>query len=265
MNYLSLKEIQYEEFKILQDFDTFCRDNSLRYSLDGGTLLGAVRHKGFIPWDDDIDVCMPRPDYERFLSIAESLPRKYSVVTMSNSEWPQPFCKIQNTEIRAQEPNLAGIMEEFLWIDIFPFDGFIEDSRLFSKTYHAIRKATKVAARFTYGPDASASHFKRMLKYALLHLPGKRLLVNKAKEAIELEVSKLPYTESERVFCYANQFENMVVDRNEFEQSVLLPFEEGVFPCMSCWDTILQLHYGDYMQIPKESERVVHHMKCWRV
>ena len=69
--YLTLDQIHAEELETLVDFDEFCNEHGLRYSLAGGTLLGAVRHKGFIPWDDDIDVGMPREDYERFLQIAQ--------------------------------------------------------------------------------------------------------------------------------------------------------------------------------------------------
>ena len=72
MQQLSLREVQLEELELLKDFDQFCKKHNLKYSLCYGTLIGAARHKGFIPWDDDIDVCMPRPDYERLLTLKAS-------------------------------------------------------------------------------------------------------------------------------------------------------------------------------------------------
>jgi len=92
---LSSKEIKKIELDILIDFDDFCKKNKLRYYLSGGTLLGAIRHRGFIPWDDDIDVCMPRPDFERLINIfPNNYGDKYILKSIKRENFLYPFAKI---------------------------------------------------------------------------------------------------------------------------------------------------------------------------
>lgn len=91
LKYLTLAELQGELLKLLLRFDAFCKERGLRYSLDSGMLLGAVRHKGFIPWDDDVDVDMPRPDYERLMAFEKELPEGLRLVNANNSNFPYGF------------------------------------------------------------------------------------------------------------------------------------------------------------------------------
>ena len=120
--YLSHEELQQEELRLLLAFDSLCKQQGLRYSLQAGTLLGAVRHRGFIPWDDDVDVSMPRPDYERLLTLGDLVPAPLGLVTPYNSEFPLPFAKVVATNVRAQEEVAEGVLEEYLWIDVFPIE-----------------------------------------------------------------------------------------------------------------------------------------------
>ena len=123
---LDLRQIQLVELEILKDFDKICQAQNLRYSLGGGTLLGAVRHKGFIPWDDDIDVMMPRPDYDKFIEFCQNneVPfdapfgeENYSETVMSTKIYDKNTVLIPN--VRGDEPDeeLRG-----LYIDVFPID-----------------------------------------------------------------------------------------------------------------------------------------------
>lgn len=265
MELLSLREVQLAELDILLTFDAFCKEHGLRYSLDGGTLIGAVRHKGFIPWDDDIDVCMPRPDYDRFLSLCRALPSRYDVITFQNSKWPQPFAKIQDKHIRAQEPMLQGVMDEYLWIDIFPFDGFIDDPEKFSGTFGTIRGTVEKISRSTYKAAPEASLVKRFAKASFVAVNDILPVRKSLKKQLANSFRALDYGASDRVFCYANQFEQIVLPKAGFEEAVSMEFEGYMLPCMSCWDECLTLHYGDYMWIPPENERQTHYLKAWRV
>ena len=101
MKELSSKDVKKVELDILINFDRFCKKNKLRYYLAGGTLLGAIRHKGFIPWDDDIDVCMPRPDFEKLIKIfPDKYENKYILKSIKRDNFLYPFAKIINNKTK---------------------------------------------------------------------------------------------------------------------------------------------------------------------
>ena len=126
----SIKELQQHILPILIDVDRVCREHNIRCYICDGTMLGAIRHGGFIPWDDDVDVCMPRPDYERFMQHAkEWLPGHLEAICAENdNDYPFPFGKIQdNTTTLIERMHIDYIGG--LYIDVFPIDG-MPDSKL---------------------------------------------------------------------------------------------------------------------------------------
>ena len=123
MRQLTPKEIKVKELELLLKFAAYCDKNNLRYVLAGGTLLGAVRHKGFIPWDDDIDVMMPRSDYERFFSICK---KDFSCTELSMGNTCFPFGKILDDSVLIIDQ--YSNENRCLWIDIFPIDGLPKSS-----------------------------------------------------------------------------------------------------------------------------------------
>lgn len=125
------REMQRAELTILDRFMEVCGKYHLRYYLNAGTLLGAVRHRGFIPWDDDIDVCMPRSDYDQFLEYAPGeLDGRYRLVWFDNQaegEHPQYYCQIQDTGYPVVQMIAQQARETCAWIDVFPMDGMPEN------------------------------------------------------------------------------------------------------------------------------------------
>ena len=123
----NLRQYQLYLLEILDAFISVCQSQNLRYYLNAGTLLGAVRHQGFIPWDDDIDVCMPRTDYEQFLSCsAKMLPSHLRAVWFRNQkkgEHLQYYCQIQNLKVPIIQYIADLPHETYAWIDVFPLDG----------------------------------------------------------------------------------------------------------------------------------------------
>lgn len=131
MRLLSSDEVKKHELMILLDVQDFCEKNNICFYISGGTLLGAIRHHGFIPWDDDIDICMPRPDYELFLQTYKSA---HGYIPMANTlgNWVNPFAKVidPNTKV----VSCISDNEPGLWIDVFPVDG-LPDNFADAKNY----------------------------------------------------------------------------------------------------------------------------------
>ncbi len=120
-----LRKLQLVELDILKLFSEICEKHGLRYYLVGGTMLGAVRHEGFIPWDDDVDVGMPRPDYEKLLTIVrEELPDGYDFLHYKqNEEYKRYFSRLVNRNVKIHNASNTKLIVENAWVDIFPFDG----------------------------------------------------------------------------------------------------------------------------------------------
>ena len=126
MDVSQLKEVQQKELQILLEVDRICKRNGLTYYLIGGSALGAVRHGGFIPWDDDIDIAMPRDDYRKFLKLcSRELPAEYFLQTYtSQPDFPYPFAKVNLNNTTFIENRLHKLnIHHGIFIDVFPLDG----------------------------------------------------------------------------------------------------------------------------------------------
>lgn len=264
--YLTASELHNEEVRLLLSFHNFCKQHNIRYSLNGGTLLGAIRHKGFIPWDDDIDVCLPRPDYDRLLAMRDDLPDGMRIIDAGTSGFVFPFAKLFDTSIRVQEPGYEGVMEEYLWIDLFPMDGVPDDIHDLNRMKSQVNWATR-ACSYSYEQrgffDSPKDSIKCVLGFFL------RLFGDSRKRLIRVmnDVVHWPgYANSEMVaeVLYAPSAVS-IVSKAEFENLIDVEFEGHKLKAMSCWDNYLTQTYGDYMKLPPESMRVTHGVKAWRI
>ena len=261
---LNKKEIKSKELEILIFFDKYCKENHLHYFLAGGTLLGAIRHKGFIPWDDDIDVCMPRNDYERFVNSFAEVHPSFSIRTKMRGDFDAPFTKLVNKNIILDLKYTNSNTDKNLWIDIFPVDGLPNDIDVVKTIY----KRTGVYRNILLLCDCKLGEgrtlFRKIAKFFLKPLSilyGKKRCIKN----IESIAARYPYDNCDYVGIVTwglyGVGERML--KSEFEKAVEVEFEGHKFPAFSCWDSYLRGLYGDYMQLPPVEKRKTHDMVAY--
>ena len=254
----NLDDLKNEQLKILKSFLTVCDSLNLHYFLTGGTALGAVRHKGFIPWDDDIDVCMPREDYELFLKKGQLLlPSHLFIQTyLTDSDYRLPFAKIRNsntTYIEVSSQNLK--INHGIFIDVFPIDGLPKNHLLIKKNLF-LKKATLLFVTKDY---IKRSLLKRILAYlswffVLASTPKKALIKfdNKCK--------KYNYNNSEKTILYGGAWDKKEIhSRSTYGSGTIMSFEGIKVIVPEKFDIFLTEMYGDYMKLPPIEKRVGHH------
>lgn len=264
MKKLSIDEIRRIELDILIEFAGFCRKHDLIFYLSGGTLLGAIRHKGFIPWDDDIDVCMPRKHYEFFVRNFVCSNKFFKVYSYSLGNFSAPFTKIIDCQTRVFSKYGDALPEMGLWIDVFPVDGLPDDINEVKKIYEVCnfyRTVYGIAnARLGEGKTGFRKYIKYLLK-PIANIYGKE----KCSEKIEHLARCYPYEECAYVGAITwglyGEGERMV--KNEFEHAIEVSFEGHQFPAFSCWDSYLTGLYGDYMKLPPVEARKTHDMEVY--
>lgn len=269
-SYLSAEEIKDCELEILIALDLFCRRYGFAYSLCGGTLLGAVRHKGFIPWDDDIDVTMPRPDYDKFVKSAELFAQETGYELMGQDGKPvnghTPIIKLVNKSIAVESDKFLD--NSFLWIDILPVDGLPESQKEVELLYQELRRARRKAFLTILSPAAAPTATRQFI--AKIAGTFARKIPNLASyflRKVDDIGRKIPYGSTPFVGAVTwgmyGPGERMEIAA--YEDRIYLSFEGRDFPCPSCWDSYLTGIYGDYMQLPPEEKRAAHGLKAWRM
>lgn len=254
---LSLRQVQLEELKILKEVISICDDKNIKYSLYGGTLLGAVRHKGFIPWDDDIDIIMPRPDYQRFLKYVSYLKKPYKAISIDTNNGDNLILKIVNSQIITKEKYGC---DDFLWIDIFPVDGmpnrkpdeYLKRLERKKEKYHRIRRKK----RGIKSPNLLRNILSFPYRYLSLE-DYARKLINDSK--------KYSYDNSDLVCdsIWATHPGNIL--RKEWLKSYkYLQFEDIKAKVFVGYKYYLENRYGkDYIKIPPKEKRIAHDIEAF--
>lgn len=259
---LNLEQIKQEELSILSFIDSLCRKHDIRYCLAYGTLLGAVRHQGFIPWDDDIDICMPRPDYERFLQIwdKEINNKKTSFKLFSpqtNEAYYYEYAKIisSNTICKINQP-LEEIKGTGVWIDIFPLDGV---PNYFFIHFWKLRILRGLRSLSVYTSVPKVNSIKSLCIYILWKTIKKIGWKFFQKRVISLS-QHYKYNESNYV-SVSVLAENIKHKYNKelFENTTEVTFEAKKFYSPKDYHSYLKTTYGDYMQLPSEEKRISNH------
>lgn len=263
---LSQEEIKKYELNILLKFDYFCKCNNLRYCLSGGTLLGAIRHKGFIPWDDDIDVCMPRKDYEVLINNFANIDENLAVRAHFKGEFSVPFAKIIDTRYGVSFKHQKNNYDTNLWMDVFPVDGLPDDLVETAKIYKAISRYRSVLLSSGATLSVEKNTIKQLLKYLIKPISAlygaDRCVKNIENIALLHSYEQCKYVGAVTWGLYGIG-ERML--KSEFEKTVYVDFEGYKFPTFSCWHSYLCGIYGDYMKLPPENKRQNHDMIAYMI
>ena len=262
MNYLTLDQTHAALLDILIEFDRICRENHLKYSLAYGSLLGAIRHKGFIPWDDDVDVVMPRPDYEKFYELIHSgkvtLNPHFFLSEDRGKKAVYPFLKMMDD--RYSLKCTSRIEVPYLYVDIFPLDGMPPLSKRKLKRLHRRELYYNgiVSICKWYVPDRWWGHLLRIFGF-WFYLLGMCYGQARAITRFRKLLLKYPYEEHENVDCRAWGWTVDTVPRAFFDSFEEAEFEGKKFCVISAWHEQLTVRYGDYMTPPPPKKRCSDH------
>ena len=259
-----MREIQFEEMKkielnILIYFTEVCEENNLRYYLGGGTLLGAVRHKGFIPWDDDIDVMMPRSDFQKLLSLSINN-ENYNIIKPGTAGYYYNFAKLVDTRTILEEKGIKRIDGLGVYIDIFPLDGMPETPDARKKRFkelNSIRKRINntclLKPKFHRNPFA-------YLNACRIYNSNKNIDLSSLQKKYLDSALKNSFDDSEFVFAAGGAYgARDIFPGKWFEKEIELQFENLSVKAFNGYDFYLTQLYGDYMTLPPEDKRVTPH------
>lgn len=246
------KKLWAIQLDLLLFFDSLCKQHRLEYSLCGGTLLGAIRHNGFIPWDDDLDVAMPRDDYEKFINLSNEIKQPYFLQTpLTDEYYAFAHARLRNanttcfTELFAFQP-----MNHGAYIEISPIDNWIASD---VKSYNKINEL-----------NCENSTFMRMLNPFLDENNKKRVQLWKKKNPIDVykEINLIAKQYNNQKTEYQMRavvsflpIANMLQKKDDYEKKTLHTFENFQFPIPLKFDNLLQKRYGEYMQYPITKDR----------
>ena len=254
---LSEKEYKDRLFDMLVKFDEFCNKYKLDYSLCGGTLLGAIRHKGFIPWDDDIDVVMPRPDYEKFKRLVKKYPLAPNLVFDISYEGYVQKIIDKDTYLKARYASV----DKHLWMDVFPIDGLPDNKKEAEDRLMKALNIRKLTVRSDARIGEGTTKFRSIAKLPVI-LPLKMIGKKRFADLLIRFSRKYKYNGSYYVGAVSSSCgKGELLIRSEYEKKVDVEFNGRTFKAMACYDSYLTNMYGDYMKLPEEHERLGHELK----
>lgn len=257
-----IRELQLKSLEIATYFKKFCEENNLLFYLCGGGCIGAIRHKGFIPWDDDIDVFMPRKDYEKLYGLwnEKADKRRFSCLKTTDTVFSgNIFTTIVNnntTVIRPYQENLD--IPQGVCMDVFPLDGCPS-----GEISRKIQKFWALVYSLYMAQVVPRNHGKLIGvigKILLSVVPNRNIRCKIAKYA-EKQMSKYSIKECKKIteLCAGPHYMHNEYPKKAFESAVYKEFEGEMLPIPVGWDEYLKIAFGDYMSLPEEAQRVPHH------
>ena len=260
MKKIELRELKKMQIDILDYVVNFCEKNNIKYWIDCGTLLGAVRHKGYIPWDDDIDVGMLRNDYNKFIKLFnKNNNSNYEVCCYENSKkWYCFFAKVLDKRTILYEPDEKSGIKSSVNIDIFVYDNAPDNNSelkiMFKKRNKYLKlNSIQMSKHFTYNKNKICNVVRYPI-WLLFQIFPKSYFVGKGIN----NCKKFSKVETKRVGNFS-AFTKQVCDKNVFNSFIDLEFEGKYYKAPIGYDDWLKSFYGDYMKLPPKEKQVSHH------
>jgi len=262
-----LRKVQLTQLEILLEVDRICKKHNLTYLLWAGTMLGAIRHKGFIPWDDDIDIAMKRDDYEKFLEICKT---ELSSIYFLQHHKTEPHYMLQYSKIRKNKTKYVHYSRRKLnihhgiWIDIFPLDNVFPGSFTENIRCFFISLLLWLNTARNRGVLVNASCIKRILGYSFAKLS--LLFINKKRYDMLVKYlitlfnnKKSEYLNELCLHASKNYLKRNLISVNDYNDTIYTSFEGHLFPIPRNYELFLTNNYGEYNTFPPEDERIPKH------
>ena len=263
MTQVELIKLQNTILIIAKEIKRICEKNSIPYTLDGGTLIGAVRHKGFIPWDDDFDISMSRENYRRFLAVCRTdLGKEFSLQTWDNDKnYPNGFCKIiLNNTFLMEKETINSSYKRGIYVDVFPWDyvpaSTIQEKLHMLKTYY-YKKI--ICLHDGVNEPENTAKYKKMI-FSIFRVISKVYTHDGLVKAFSKELEK--YKNGSYVACMTGVYgyKKTKLEAIVFSEYTSLKFEDTYFSAVKEYDKMLRHIYGDYMVIPPVEKRRIHNL-----
>ncbi|KRL02141.1 LicD family protein [Liquorilactobacillus capillatus] len=262
------KLLHSSELKLVESFSRFCDLNNLEYFLMGGTFLGAVRHQGFIPWDDDIDVGMPRADYEKMCSLIARNDNKidsFPFKTFKNSDTSEYVARLENPKTRIIDRSAVDAEERSSWMDIFALDGMPNNN--FARKVHSFNLLRlRLMLKYSEFNKVSVNYTERsfieksLIKVGKIIQPEKWLNTRKCLNKLDQALQKYPYESSEYVVNFMGAYKlREMFPKRLYDDTRDYTFENLSLRGARDYDVILSQLYGsNYMEPPSEQMKNKH-------
>lgn len=270
MTQIPVKQIQPLLLEILIAFHEYCVRHSLKYFLSDGTLLGAVRHKGFIPWDDDIDVSMIDSQYDRLLELAKKEPfldeeKRYRFLLPAELPNFYPFIKVVDTSTIVYEKDIDRQYAIGLWVDVFRLSHCDSDFSMTQRKYKRIKRLREINKLAVCG-DFRTPRYKAIAPFVkivktLLNIAGKNpIALSRQMQKIEEGMPMRGHLLMD--ITWADSIEHFF-DESLWRNSILIDFCGKQFYAPKKYDGVLTAQFGDYMQLPPEKDRIRHDFEAY--
>lgn len=267
MKELTLQELKEIEFDILKVFDAFCKENNIRYYLSHGTLLGAVRYKKFIPWDDDVDLLIPREDYNKMISLFKDNDRYHLFAFEKDSNYLYPIAKLCDMTTRKVELGYNNGVELGVDIDLFPLDAWDDDLEKAKREAKCLKRNMFCLGLSKLEKPDSESPFKRFIKWFVImfcKMLGSTYFIKKIMKTSWNKAQQGNNYLGCKAWCVYG--ERGIIPASAFAETIDIEFEGEYFPAPKDYDAYLTCLYGDYLPEPPIEKQKTHHgFKAYRL